>query len=241
MRLGKASDCFESVALGGTSTCRKWGKLGMSGDILATPVAKKRNKALWIGVATFVVIGAIVVFALVLRGGGQAPDAATSTPTPTVTATPAPAAPPTEAGELADDQALATIEAALAAPIASVGTSADLEALLKDVAVDSYAAELEAQWQELLSQGWTIKGAPTLVSSEVTSLDSKSSPPTAEVSACIDSSAVSILDAAGAPIGDESAKTPRALHLFTLVQGSDDIWRIASHSFPNDPTCKPGR
>ena len=57
------------------------------------------------------------------------------------------------------------------------------------------------------------------------------------MTACIDSSAVSILDAAGAPIGDDSAKMPRALHLFTLVQGADDIWRIANHSFPNDPTC----
>lgn len=211
----------------------------MSGDTLGTPAdAKRRRTALWIAIAAVIIIagGTIAAFALSSAGGGGSTPGAAS-PTPTVTATPAPAGPPTEAGELDDDDALATIELALAAPIGSVGTSADLEALLKDVAVDAYAAELEAQWQELISQGWSIEGTPTLVSSEVTSLDSGSDPPTAAISACIDSSAVKMLDADGKQIGDDSATMPRALHLFTLVQGSDDIWRISSHSFPNDPTC----
>lgn len=211
----------------------------MSGDVLGTPTdAKRRSKALWISIVAVVLIaaGTIIAFALSTNSGnGSTPGAAS--PTPQVTATPAPAGPPTVAGELDDDEALVTIETALAAPIGTVGTSADLEALLKDIAVDSYAAELEAQWQELISQGWSIKGSPTLVTSEVTSLTSDSDPPTAQITACIDSSAVSILDANGDPIGDASAKTPRALHLFTLVQGSDEIWRIANHSFPNDPTC----
>lgn len=213
----------------------------MSGDVLGTPAdAKRRSKALWISIAVVVLIaaGTIVAFALSTSGGGNgAGTPGAASPTPTVTATPAPAGPPTVAGELDADEALVTIETALAAPIGTAGTSADLEAVLKDIAVDSYAAELEAQWQELISQGWSIKGSPTLVTTEVTSLTSDTDPPTAQITACIDSSAVSILDANGDPIGDDSAKTPRALHLFTLVQGSDDIWRIANHSFPNDPTC----
>lgn len=210
----------------------------MSGDVLGTPAdAKRRSKALWISIVAVVLIaaGTIIAFALSTSGGDGSPGAAA--PTPTVTASPAPAAPPTETGEIDDEEALLTIETALAAPIGTVGTSADLEALLKNIAVDSYAAELEAQWQELISQGWSIKGSPTLVTSEVTSLTADSDPPTAQITACIDSSAVSILDADGNPIGDDSAKTPRALHLFTLVQGDDDVWRIANHSFPNDPTC----
>lgn len=207
----------------------------MSGDVLTTPDARKR-RAIWISLAAATVIAVGVLIALLTTTGdrGSTPGAE---PTPTVTATPAPAAPPTETGELADDEALATIETALAAPISTVGTSADLAALLKDVAVDAYAAELEAQWQELVSQGWSITGSPTLVSSQVTAVSTDTDPATAEVTACIDSSAVSILDAEGAPIGDDSAKMPRALHQFTLVQGADDIWRIATHSFPNDPTC----
>lgn len=209
----------------------------MSGDILATPDARKR-RALWISLAAATVIVIGVIIALVITAGDRgSTTGAGPSPSPSVTATPAPAGPPTAAGELDDDEALITIETALAAPISTVGTSADLAALLKDVAVDAYAAELEAQWQELVSQGWSITGTPTLVSSIVTSMSTDSDPATAEVTACIDSSAVSILDSAGNPIGDDSAKTPRALHLFTLVQGADDVWRIANHSFPNDPTC----
>jgi hypothetical protein len=224
----------------------------MSGDVLATPVARKR-RAVWISlaVAAAVALGAIAVYAVTTSGGGGTdPDAgsgggggssesatATPAPTPTVTATPAPAAPPTTDGELDDDAALVTVETALAAPISTMGTSEDLAVLLKDVAVDAYAAEIEAQWQELVSQGWTITGEPALVSSDVTTLNAEADPATAEITACIDSSAVSILDANGDRIGDESATVPRALHLFSLVQGDDDIWRIANHSFPNDPTC----
>lgn len=184
------------------------------------------------------VSGIIAAYALSTADGGSSPGAgSTPAPTPTVTATPAPAGPPTAAGELDEKDALVTIETALAVPIGSVGTSADLDALVKDIAVDSYSAELEAQWQELLAQGWSMQGSPTLISTEVTSLDTATTPATANITACVDSSAVTLLDAEGAPVGDQSAKTPRALHLFTLVQGSDDIWRIAAHSFPNDPTC----
>lgn len=197
--------------------------------------------ALWISIAVVVLItaGAIAAFALSTSdgGNGSTSGAATPAPTPTVTATPAPAGPPTVTGELDADEATVTVEKALAAPIGTAGTSADLEALLADIAVESYAADLEAQWQELISQGWSVEGSPTVLTSEVTTLTSDSDPPTAEITACIDSSAVSVLDADGDPIGDDSAKTPRALHLFTLVQGNDDIWRIADHSFPNDPTC----
>jgi hypothetical protein len=217
----------------------------MSGDNFAMP-ATARRKAVWISLAAaiLIAIGVTVAFALTTPSddgtpGADPPSTASSTasPTPTVTSTPAPAGPTTAVGTIDDDEALVTIETALAAPIGTAGTAADLAAVLKDVAVDSYAAELEAQWQELVSQGWSITGTPVLVSSTVTSMNSDSDPPTAEITACIDSSAVTLLDADGDPIGDDSAKTPRALHLFTLVQGPDDIWRIATHSFPNDPTC----
>lgn len=211
----------------------------MSDDVLGTPVAKKRNTALWVAIAAVVLAFAATIgaFALSSNTPGEAGAGASPSATPTVTASPAPAAPPTEVGEIDDDQALTTIETALAAPIGSAGTADDLAAVLKNVAVDSYAAELEAQWQELVSQGWSITGTPTLVSTQITALDAASDPPTAEITACVDSSDVTMLDADGKPIGDATAKMPRALHLFTLVQGSDDIWRISAHSFPNDPTC----
>lgn len=80
-------------------------------------------------------------------------------PTPSVTATPAPAADPTEVGELDETVATDVIVTALAAPISTATTPGDLEALLKNVATDAYAAELEAQWLELNSQGWTVSGS----------------------------------------------------------------------------------
>ena len=204
----------------------------MSNDVLGTPAARKRSTALWIAIAAVVlaVVGTISAFALTANRDDQAATGSGPSPTPSVTATHAPAAPPTVAGEIDAAEAQLTIQTALAA-------SADLAAVLKDVAVDAYAAEVEAQWQELISQGWSIDGSPTLVSTEVTSLSADAEPPTAEITACVDSSAVTMLDANGDPIGDDSAKTPRALHLFTLIQGTDDIWRISAHGFPNDPTC----
>lgn len=210
----------------------------MSEDVLGTG-APKRTIAIWCAIAALVliVVGTVIAFAVVPGLSGPIRSGADPSPTPSVTATPAPAATPSSTTTLADDDATDVIEMALAAPFASVGTSADLTELLRNVAVDSYAAELEAQWQELVSQGWTIAGTPTLISTDVTDLDMESDAPTATVTACVDSSAVTISDSAGKPIGDPAAMTPRALHLFSLIQGSDDVWRISAHSFPNDPTC----
>ncbi|MGW8482198.1 hypothetical protein ACWGJP_03625 [Microbacterium sp. NPDC055903] len=198
-----------------------------------------RGKTLWVALGALIIAVAGVAVAIALGSGGSPSGSESGQPAPTasVTETPAPAADPTEVGELEEDQALDVIQTALAAPIASVGTSADLQELLRDVAADSYAAELEAQWQEYAANGWTVTGTPELISADVTDLDTDASPATAAVTACIDSSAVTIEDAAGEPIGDPSARAERALHLFSLAQGDDGTWRITAHSFPNDPKC----
>lgn len=212
----------------------------MSEDVsVGTPGARKRTVAVWVAVGALVlgVTGAIIAVTLNQGSAGGPDGSATPMPTPSVTATPAPAADPTEVGELDETVATDVIVTALAAPISTATTPGDLEALLKNVATDAYAAELEAQWLELNSQGWTVSGSPDLVSTAVTALDTDAAVPTAQVTACLDSSAVVIADYAGDPIGDVSAMTPRALHLFTLLQGDDGVWRISSHTFPNDPTC----
>lgn len=213
----------------------------MSGDSRTRASVSRRT--LIISATTALVIAVLAIWLAVSATGGDAPTAeadgaqATPSPTATVTATPAPAAAATPIGELKDDEALEVVETALAAPIASVSTPEDLDALLTDIAVDAYAEELAAQWQELISQGWTITGAPALVSAEVTSIDAKTEPSTAEVTACVDSTEVEILDASGTRIGSADATTPRALHLFSLVQDDEGTWRISAHRFPNDPIC----
>lgn len=211
----------------------------MSEDVLGTAGAQKRTIAIWCAIAALIliVVGTVIAFAVVPGLSGPIRSAADPTPSPSVTATPAPAATPSSTDAFDEADASEVIGLALAAPIATVGTSADLAELLKNVAVDSYAAELEAQWQELVSQGWTLSGAPQVVSTQVTHIDVNAETPTAAVTACVDSSEVVIADAAGNPVGDPAATMPRALHLFDLIQGQDGLWRISAHTFPNDPEC----
>ena len=215
----------------------------MSDDVdLGTIGARKRTVTLWVtaAVITAAVIAAVAVYALTAQPhAADAPGAegAEPSPTPTVTAIPAPPTGSTAIGELVEADAVTILDAALAAPIAAVGTSTDLDELVKNVAAGSYASELEAQWQEFVSQGWTVKGAPSVITVEVTTLDTDATPAIAEIAACVDASDVSILDAEGDPVGDPAVALPRALHLFTLTQGDDEVWRITAHGFPNDPTC----
>ena len=166
-------------------------------------------------------------------------DAPTASGSPTASSSPSPAGPLTPAGpgELDEDSAAAVVSSAIGAPLTSADTEAALADVLAGVAVEGYAAELEAQWLELTSQGWSMTGSPHIESLEITTLDTDSDPASAEIVACIDSSEVTMIDAAGDPVGDPSATSPRALHQYTMVQGNDGIWRISSHSFPNDPSC----
>ena len=144
---------------------------------------------------------------------------------------------PAADGELDEDSATEVISTAIETPLDSADTADALDVALADIAVEGYAAELESQWLELTSQGWSQTGSPQVESLEIISLETESDPVAAQVVACIDSSDVITVDASGAPIGDSSATSPRALHHFTMVQGEDGIWRISSHSFPDDPSC----
>ncbi|MGO1538762.1 MAG: hypothetical protein ACTHZ9_01355 [Leucobacter sp.] len=148
---------------------------------------------------------------------------------------PVPAAPLTGNGELDDDEAATVIQHVLAVPFKPVETAEDFRARMGSVAETNYLAELEAQWQELVTNGWSITGEPEVVSAKVSQLGSSDGALSANVTACVDSSAVRTLDAEGAPLGE--GLTPRALQHFTLTQGTDEHWRIASRSFPDDPEC----
>lgn len=198
--------------------------------------------------------------------GSPSSDPTTATPPPTEgepsndpsdspgTATPsAPAAPSTPArpdpssapqavvstapGELSEEDATALVEIAVVPPLDEVGTEQALDSALAGVVIDSYAEELHAQWLELTSQGWTLTGAPTVQSLEITALDDTSQPVTAEVLVCIDSSDVRIVDADGNVVGDPEAVMARAQHRFTMIQADDGIWRISSHAFPDAHEC----
>lgn len=170
----------------------------------------------------------------------------TATPsTPAVPSTPAgpgPSSAPqvvvsTAPGELSEDDATELVEIAVVPPLDEVDTEQALNSALADLVIDSYAEELHAQWLELTSQGWTLTGAPTVHSLEITALDDTSQPVTAEVLVCIDSSDVRVVDADGNVVGDPDAVMARAQHRFTMIQADDGIWRISSHAFPDVPEC----
>ncbi|WOF22633.1 hypothetical protein N8K70_14740 [Microbacterium betulae] len=187
-----------------------------------------------------------------------APSAVTAEPAESVMPSPtAPAAPPSASpghlpsasetsapgefapvtGDLEPEDATDLVAESLTPPDAGTAPDAeDLEALLTDLAAGSYRAELEAQWLELSANGWSYSGEPRVADLEIVALDERSDPATAEVTACIDSSEVVLLDAEGQRIGSQDDVVPRAAHLFALVR-DDDTWRVTSRSFPDDPAC----
>lgn len=185
---------------------------------------------------------------------GDPSDGPSSGPTPTdppASASPAspgspakPSAPATSGGTvttapgvLAEEEATELITIAIAPQLEQSTTETELTDVLADIAIEGYAEELQAQWLELNSQGWSVTGAPTVATLEITSLEDASDPVTAEVLVCIDSSAVQIVDADGESVGDPDAAMARALHRYTMIQADDGSWRVSSHAFPDDPEC----
>lgn len=186
----------------------------------------KKRVFIGAGIASIVILGAGAAALWLVPEQAADPKA-----DPVVVVKPAEPAPSTEPGEIEDNSATDVVAHILAIPIQPVETVEDLDTLMGNVASGGYLQELENQWQELVANGWSVEGSPTVVSAEVT----EASDTQATVVACVDSSHVRTLDAAGVAIG--TASTARALNVYTLEQSSDGIWRITSHSFPNDPAC----
>ncbi len=111
----------------------------------------------------------------------------------------------------------------------------DLTAALADVAADSMLAELEALTLELQTNEWTQVGEPKLDKVTVLTVDNQEAPTAMDVSVCVDSSDVGYVDASGRTLPPSA--TPRATNLFTLHKGSDQVWRVVSRDFPENPAC----
>ena len=125
------------------------------------------------------------------------------------------------------------IGAALTAPNSThVAATVDLERAFADIAADAFQEEIESEWLELASSGWTLSGERRVTDLEITEHEGN----VATVVACIDSSDVTLVDASGDAVGSDSARAPRASHIFTLVR-EDSVWRVTDRTFPDDPTC----
>ncbi|RNE67371.1 hypothetical protein [Cryobacterium tepidiphilum] len=166
--------------------------------------------------------------------------AAASTATPTApaaknsaTAKPAPAtpAPGTPGVPLDNTHAKASLHGFLGA-VATVDNVSDVKKQLSPVATGAILEELGNEHLELDSNGWTQHGQSVVDSVKVLHTTAT----TATVQACIDSSAVTILDNKGNPIGTPDTNR-RALNIYTLTQGTDGTWQVTDRTFPDNPTC----
>lgn len=138
-----------------------------------------------------------------------------------------------EPGEIGEEAASDLITSTLVA-VAQAPVLALPQSFLANVATGAYVAEIEARFTEFEANGWSTQGVPIVESASV--IENSGGPPaTATVEACIDSSAVVILDAAGESVG--ASTTPRAKNLFTLSQEPNGSWRITSRTFSDDPAC----
>ncbi|RLP08982.1 IMS domain-containing protein [Propionibacterium australiense] len=132
---------------------------------------------------------------------------------------------------LSEDEAADTTLDALsrtASALSDPGNPADLSDVLTDSALDAYLAQAE----EFMKTGVHQNGAPTIENARIigTSDDGTSM----EVEACVDSSSVQVVNDQGTDLRASEPKRSRTIFTLTNPDGS---WKIASETFPEDPTC----
>jgi len=134
-------------------------------------------------------------------------------------------------------EASAQVADFLAATAAIAPDATDTSDRLSKVASGAIISEIENDHQELVANGWTQEGTPTVASLTIVSADATAVPPTTVAEACIDSSDVVTLDSDGKPLaGAGNDHAHRALNIFTLQQNGS-TWRVISRTFPADTTC----
>jgi hypothetical protein len=123
----------------------------------------------------------------------------------------------------------------LLAATVGVVNGTDPSTPLTDIAAGAVRGELEAARQEYDANGWRQEGAASVASVTVVTADLAAADPTVTVDACIDSSAVRVLDRNGTDLRNQ-ATPDRSLNRYVLVR-SAGVWRVTGHTFPADATC----
>lgn len=211
-------------------------------ELTATP----GRHAAWLLVGGVMLASVGLSLGLIAATTPTAPDAAgadrspstigaEATPSPRPTETAPPAQSPAEPGELSSATAKSVLTGFLKGVSVTSADPADGLADLEGLATGAILAELENDRLELEDNGWTRTGADSVVSLEVTSFQPNAQPQTATVAACIDSSAVALLDAAGKPIASGSGEK-RSVNIYTLVL-EEGAWRVADRTFPDEAAC----
>lgn len=168
-------------------------------------------------------------------------DGASSQGRPSVQASASPRATtpaPDPAPSAKADASVENLQAAVVGFVDAVDSvSADSDpAAFADVVSGAARDELEAQQLEFAANGWSLTGDTKVDGVSVLASDPAGNPPSARVQACVDSSAVVVVDADGKPVPSNPDAVRRALNIYDL-NFVDGVWRVVSHSFPDDPTC----
>jgi hypothetical protein len=167
------------------------------------------------------------------------PARVSASPEPATTEPPAAAAPietPIPAdGKLAPETAAVTVGSLLVALAAHAEDPSASTDSLSSLATGAILDEVAADTEELKANGWSRTGTAKVGSVRVIATDAATTPATATIEACIDSSDVRLLDLAGDVIGDPLA-SPRSLNIYSL-EHDGAVWRVTSRTFPDDAAC----
>lgn len=106
---------------------------------------------------------------------------------------------------------------------------------INNIATDSAADEFSSNAVELANNGQHMEGSPTIVGSPKVTQSTYKDQPARLMEVCLDNSNVKVKNQDGSEVPPDN--TPqRSLNIYTLVQ-QDGKWKIASHDYPDDPTC----
>lgn len=95
--------------------------------------------------------------------------------------------------------------------------------------------ELRNRVTEYDSSGWRVLGEPTIVSQRVVQL--LEDPEQAVVDACIDNSAVRVVDPDGKRVPNSKPAEPRTRNIITLVKTKKGAWIVADQRPAAKPDC----
>lgn len=88
---------------------------------------------------------------------------------------------------------------------------------------------------EYATLGWTQRGVPEVVSTEVVGLEEDAEPPTATVRVCLDFTDVDVVDSSGSSVLDPDAQQ-QVLQIWTL-QLVDGRWVLVEQGFSAELSC----
>ncbi|MCC9205425.1 hypothetical protein [Arthrobacter sp. zg-Y769] len=105
------------------------------------------------------------------------------------------------------------------------------------IADGSALGELTGQFEEFQDNGWVQSGPAKVLSVQAVQDLEAEGGPVRRLSICIDSSAMELKDQAGQVLlAAAEPGTRTALNYYDL-QERDGVWKVVSHSFPDDPAC----